>query len=222
MKKRRRKIISLIATALALLLLFEFLPLSRTDPRRFDADAVARADALMWRDYYEKRRLSLFMRLTALLHEQYGLSWGESFYAAVEASRAAFVFKGGHSRADYEKALPGIERFYRVINRRSVSPLDAERVARLELEWWIVHRERESYPPDALKNALAAETAELYSVPQAQVMEYAELRARAMLLRDDTAERSGTVEADWAEIERLLHDSWRSLYRAVNAPQIQS
>jgi hypothetical protein len=30
----------------------------------------------------------------------------------VQAARAAFVFKGGHNRQDYEKALPYLVSFY--------------------------------------------------------------------------------------------------------------
>jgi hypothetical protein len=41
------------------------------------------------------------------------------------------------------------------------------------------------------------------------------LRAEAMTIRDTKAEAGGLTEADWARINELLKESWRSLAQAV-------
>jgi hypothetical protein len=37
-----------------------------------------------------------------------------------------------------------------------------------------------------------------------------------MEIRDRQAEHGGVNEEDWRRIDELLHQSWRSLWRAVN------
>ena len=84
----------------------------RTEMRRFDPDEVARLETAMWRSYYSRERLKLFRELSELLRTQYRLPLWRSNAVAYHAARAAFVFKDGRSRADYEKALPDLVQFY--------------------------------------------------------------------------------------------------------------
>ena len=187
-----------------------------TSLRRFNADEVARLETAMWRSYYDQQRLRLFNQLAELLRTQYRLPFLRSNRVAYQAARAAFVFKQGHSRADYEKALPNLISFYSAVRRVSDVPFDVDRAARLELEWWIVHRERARHAPGELERALAELPAEVYRVPSDRLMEHARLRAEAMIIRDTKAEAGGVTEADWARIDELLRASWQSLLRAVN------
>jgi len=85
----------------------------------------------------------------------------------------------------------------------------------LELEWWIVHRNRASVPAGSLDRALAELPAEIYQMPPGQFMEHARYRAEAMTIRDDKADQGTVSEEDWARIDTLLHQSWRSLWEAV-------
>ncbi len=189
---------------------------SRTSLRDFDADEVARLDTAMWRSYYSRQRAQLFAQLGELLRTQYRLPFWRSNAVAYRAAKAAFVFKDGHSRADYERALPDLVSFYNSIRSVSDTDFDPERAARLELEWWIVHRERKQHPAGDLERALADLEAELYRVPAERLMEHARLRAEAMEIRDTKAEQGGVTEEDWKKIDELLHQSWRSLHAAVN------
>ena len=187
-----------------------------TKMRSFDPDEVARLETAMWRSYYDKQKLRLYTQLTELLQTQYNLPFVRSNTVAYQASRAAFVFKDGHNRAEYEKALPYLVNFYAAIRKVSDIPFDVNRAAELELEWWIVHRERKSHAPGDLDRALAELPAEIYAIPAARLMEHARLRAEAMTIRDTKAEAGGVTEADWAKIDELLHASWRSLSQVVN------
>lgn len=186
-----------------------------TRMREFDPDEVARLETAMWRSYYEKQQVRLFNQLTELLRTQYHMPLVRSNQVAYYAANAAFVFKQGRERQDYEKALPDLIRFYTEIRKLSDIPFDVDRVARLELEWWIIHRERAEHQPVDLEKALAELQAEIYRVPVERMMEHGRLRAEAMTIRDTKAEAGGVSEADWAKINELLKESWRSLAQAV-------
>jgi hypothetical protein len=188
-----------------------------THMRQFDPDEIARLETAMWRSYYSRERVKLFTELSELLRTQYNLPYVRSNKVAYSAAKAAFVFKDGRSRADYEKALPDLRSFYTEIQKVSDVKFDVERAAQLELEWWIIHRERKSHKPGDLDRSLADLPAELYGIPAERLMEHARLRAEAMTIRDDKAEAGGVTEEDWAKIDQLLHASWRSLWEAVNS-----
>ena len=188
-----------------------------TKMREFDPDEVARLETAMWRSYYEKQQVRLFNQLTELLRTQYHMPLVRSNQVAYYAAKAAFVFKKGRERNDYEKALPDLIKFYAEIRKLSDIPFDVDRVARLELEWWIIHRQRAEHKPGDLEKALAELQAEIYRVPLERMIEHGRLRAEAMTIRDSNAEAGGVSEADWAKINELLKESWGSLAKAVKS-----
>lgn len=183
--------------------------------KEFDPDEVARLETDMWRCYYDKRQVRLFFELAELLRKQYNMPLIRSNRVAYYAAKAAFVFKRGKDRPDYEKALPDLIAFYKAVREVSDVPFDVDQVARWELEWWIIHRQRAQHPAGDLARSLAELQAEIYHVPVEKLMEHGRLRAEAMTIRDDKAEAGGVTEADWAKIGELLRGSWRSLSQAV-------
>jgi hypothetical protein len=186
------------------------------DIRHFDPEEVARLDMEMWRSYYAKHRLKLFNQLVHLLRRQYHMPVLRSYVVGFHAAKAAFLFKRGARRNDYERALPDLVAYYRAILNDSHAGFDAERAAALELEWWIVHRERLRYPDGELDRALANLAAEVYRLPAHLFDEHARCRAEAMIIRDDAAERGRVTELEWKRIYDLLSLSWHSLWHAVN------
>jgi hypothetical protein len=195
---------------------------ARVDIRAFDPDEVARLETAMWRSYYDRRRLPLFGQLFALLRSQFHLPPGRSLALAYLAARAAAVFQVGRGRADYQRALPYLERYYAAILAVSRTPFDVAEVARLELDWWVVHREAAETdgPRDDLERALAALAAELYQVPAERLGVHAERRAEAMTLRDRRSREPGGVTGpDWERIEAILRLSWRSLAAELRAAE---
>lgn len=218
--RTRKVLLRIIVVVLALLIcgvLYDLYVPRTTHLREFDADEVARLETAMWRSYYEKQRLRLFRQLAELLRTQYRMPPVRSNLVAYYAANAAFVFKGGKERADYEKALPDLVKFYTAIRRMSDIPFDVDRAARLELDWWIIHRQRARHAPGDLAKALAELQAEIYRVPVDRLMEHGRLRADAMTIRDTKAEAGGVTEEDWARIDQLLHESWRLLATAVKS-----
>src|SRR5436853_462395 len=99
----------------------------RTTLRDFDPDEVARLETEMWRSYYSRQRVRLFNEMSELLRTQYRLPLWRSNAVAYRAAKAAFVFKDGHSRADYERALPNLVSFYESIREVSDTDFDPQR-----------------------------------------------------------------------------------------------
>jgi hypothetical protein len=220
------RFLALAAVALALIWAgIDLLAPRSTDIRSFDAGEVARLETAMWRSYYSRERLRLFTQLAELLRTQYHLPPLSSNVAAYHATRAAFTFKRGSTRVEYERALPNLVSFYTAIRRVSNVPFDVEQAARLELEWWIVHRERspdQAPEEEKLVRALGELQAEIYRVPVEQVAEHARFRAEAMTIRDTKAFGGEVLEEDWQEIEARLLASWQALSRAVHGESTAS
>jgi len=186
-----------------------------SDLRSFDSKEVARLETAMWRSYYERHQVRLFLQLTELLRTQYHVPFLRSNLLAYSAAKAAFVFKDGKDRADYERALPDVANYYEGIQAISTTPFDVKEVSRLELEWWIIHREREKYGVDALTRSLAELQAAIFELPADRFMEHGRLRAEAMVLRDIRWESEEMNQADWHAIEILLQRSWQDLWMQV-------
>src|SRR5438552_2611926 len=206
----RKVIVRVIALILALIIcgvLYDLFFPRTTHMREFDPDEVARLETAMWRSYYEKQRLRLFNQMAELLRTQYHMTPVKSNLVAYYAANAAFVFKEGKQRSDYEKALPDLIKFYNYLHNMSDIDFDVDKVSKLELKWWIIHRERENHAPGDLARALAELQAAIYNLPVERVMEHGRLRAEAMTIRDTKAEQGGVTETDWAKINDLLRRS---------------
>jgi len=209
-----KKWVLILLAGLVVWVLFDLYRPAKTDFRRFDPVEIGRLDAAMWRSYYEKRPLRLFFQLAQSLRTQFHAPFWRSYALAYRAAKAAFVFKDGKTRTDYARALPDLQQFYGGLNRLSERPFDANAVARDELEWWIIRRERDRHPPAEWEILLANEAAELYHLPTERFREHARLRVEAMLQRDRLD--STITETDWARLDHLLRESWQALHKAVN------
>src|SRR4051794_17094289 len=110
--KRKLKIALRIVAVVTVLLmggvLFDLYYPRTAKLREFDPDEVARLETAMWRSYYDKQHLKLFNQLSELLRTQYHMPLVRSNEVAYYAANAAFVFKQGSKRSDYDKALPDL------------------------------------------------------------------------------------------------------------------
>ncbi len=181
--------------------------------RQFDPAAVARLETAMWRSYYDKNPVLLFWQLSGGLRQQFHAPFWRSFGLGFQATKAAFVFKRGQSNADYQQALPELETYYTNIQNLTTEPFTVPDMAREELNWWIVHRQRDRYSYAQLGNALDTTAAVLYRQPASSFTSYGQLRAEAMRLCDEAGR--GATEADWQRIERVLNQAWGELHRVV-------
>lgn len=182
--------------------------------RRFDPSEVARLETVMWRSYYDRNAPLLFWQLAGGLRSQFHAPFWRSFGLAYQATKAAFVFKQGMADADYARALPILVDYYGAIQKLTTERFDVPNVAYLELNWWVIHRQRDRYSYDDLARALNETAGALYSQPASRFVRYGRLRADAMR-RCDEAGRQAT-EADWQRIEAELTAAWGELYAVVH------
>ena len=114
------------------------------------------------------------------MRKEFHFPFWRSHRIAYYAAKAAFVFKDGKSRSDYDKALPYLKKYYSLNNSISEMAFDADSAAKSELEWWIIRRNREQHPPAEWENWLATTAAIMYHLPADSFREYSHLRVRAV------------------------------------------
>jgi hypothetical protein len=134
-----------------------------------------------------------------------------AYYAGIAAT--SYRIRKGHE--NFSTVQRNIEKFYALISDNSTEPFDYRKAAKIELEWWNIHRYPERYKK-TLEVSLAEGMAVIYNGKSKDFLEYGLLRAQAMLLRDEMGDVQRT-EPDWNKIESLLLDSWRSMHEAVQA-----
>jgi hypothetical protein len=189
--------------------------------RSFDPVAVGKAEAELWRAYYERRKFDLAIELALGNHRAFGLSPYASVRSSASATRAARQFQRSRSRAEAQAALAPLTEHFRILAAATNASIDPARAARLELEWWQLRRE--NVGPEGYAPAVAAATAYLYGLPPERLARYAALRVEAMDLRDAKGDAIG--EEDWARITALLVEAYRALGAelhggpAANPPQ---
>src|SRR6185295_12589551 len=122
--RRAFLVILVLAAAIAAWIAADLYRPYKVDIRAFDADEVARLDTAMWRSYYGRQRLKLFKELGDVLDSQFHFPFWRRQLVAFHAAKAAFVFKDGKAREDYEKALPDLEKFYSEIHDVSSTDFD--------------------------------------------------------------------------------------------------
>jgi len=186
----------------------------QTNIKKFDYTEVARLDGEMWRSYYEKKKLKLFFQSSELMRKQFSVPFWRSQTMAFHAAKAAFTFKDGRSRADYDKALPDLIKYYSAINDISDSSFNVNEAARLELEWWVIRRYRNEHPPAEWENCLAHNAEIVYHLPAGKFVSFAHLRVQAMLMRD--GKENAITENDWLQIHNLLEQAWKSFSEALH------
>jgi len=112
--------------------------LARPDMTRFDPDAMGRAEAAMWRDYYHGHWLSLGVRTAGLARRQYGFSWSDSARASFHAARAALRFR---QRTDDPRCFPALVAYYDILAPAMPAGFSSAQAADLELRWWTERRQ---------------------------------------------------------------------------------
>jgi len=180
------------------------------DLRDLNAQSVGELDADMWRSYYNHEFFKLFVQLLRLIKLQLGLNWFLTIRLAYYAAWAAADYRiRKHKGVNNARVLRNLSKFYRLIARHSAEPFDYERVAKLELEWWDVHRKSYKNNPK-LERALAEAAAALYNVDAARLKEYAHYRAEAMILPRHEGDDSSN-QTDWAKVTELTVKAWQVL-----------
>ena len=132
------------------------------------------------------------------------------------------VHRAPYPDNDPDGARRAMERFYALVKRRHQDPLDPALAARLEVNWWRVHREHQhtddrSVDERPLIEALAELYSYVYDVPADRVLVAAEQRAVAMRYSDQWVSGGCKVDSPLVALERAaLVRSYAGLLAGVH------
>jgi hypothetical protein len=186
-------------------------PRALFDPRR-----LARFEKDNYVAYYQKDWLKLLHVSVYMVKEAFGLNWAQAAYGAYLIAKAEIAFAPVPNN-DLPTAEKFMRQFFAFINRVHHENLDIDKMAKLEIEWWKVHRELFANPDnERLVDVLARYWAEAYHVPVDRVREAARLRALGMLYSDQWV-RSGKAASSplLDKEESALLESYVTLKKAV-------
>lgn len=191
--------------------------------RSFDPRAVGALECRAWVTYYRREWRAFLFCAVRLVRHTFGLSWSATLVGAWWVLRANQVW------APYPDNRPELARrymcrFYELVAGSSAEPFDPTEAARLEVDWWRVHREIQRGPgpvdPAAVEQlvaALQALYAYTYGTPPATVRLAAQERAAAMRLSDEWVRGGANPASPNVPRERAaLVRSYAALLAAVH------
>lgn len=152
--------------------------------RNFDPRKVAYYEKENYVAYYEKEWLKLLRVSIRLVEESFALSLRQAIYSAYLVARAEIAF-APFPENDIPLAEAYMMRFYQFIKNVHHEDFDVPRAAKLEVNWWIVHRKLFGNAENQeLVEAIEKLYAESYGLEPSKVHEAAQLRAKGMLYSD--------------------------------------
>jgi hypothetical protein len=195
---------------------------SRPAPHRsFDPRRVGMLETRAWVTYYRREWWTFLRSAVGLTRHTFGLPWPQTLRAAWLVLRANQLWAPFPDN-DPEAARRTMERFYRLVKHEHAESFDPATAARLEVNWWRVHREHQHAGAEddhELIAALGALYAYVYATPETTVRLAAEQRALAMRhsdrwVRDGCHRDAPAIDA----IQGALIRSYAALLAAVYRP----
>ena len=155
--------------------------------RSFDPLRVADLESRAWVGYYRRDWLGVLRAYIGLIRTGFGMDWVRTLHGAWLVLRANQLWAPADNNPDGARRC--MRRFYGLLRISYGEPRNVAEAARLEVDWWRVHRERQhaaGHPDgdDELVEALVRLYAFLYREPEAAVRPAAVYRTEAMDLSD--------------------------------------
>jgi hypothetical protein len=174
--------------------------------RSFNPAQIADMEYRAWVAYYRREWLRLLVASVGLVHAGFGMDWLRTLHGAWLVLRANQLWAPAPDN-DPDGARRCMRRFYGLVRLAYGEPQDVAEAARLEVDWWRAHRERQRTPTrtdsaeaetaeaetasdeagptgDELVDALTRLYAFLYREPEPEVRPAAAHRACAMDISD--------------------------------------
>jgi hypothetical protein len=155
--------------------------------RSFDPVLVGRLECALWMAYYRRRWPQFLVLSVRVVHDAFRMDWTRTLHGAWLVLRANQLWAPADN--DPDGARRCMRRFYALLRIAHGEPANPARAARLEVEWWRVHRahQRGELDGDAwpLVTALSQLYSEVYGRPEAAMRAAALHRARAMDVSDE-------------------------------------
>jgi hypothetical protein len=195
--------------------------------RSFDPARIAGLEYRAWLAYYRRDWLRLLAASVALVQAGFGMNWLRTLHGAWLVLRANQLWAPAPVN-DPDGARRCMRRFYGLVRLSYGEPRDVAEAARLEVDWWRAHRERQRQPADAmaapagplsseLVEALTRLYAFLYREPEPEVRPAAIYRAQAMEISDQWNTEGGYADSPLLPLEHAaLVRSYAALLAAVH------
>lgn len=184
----------------------------------FNATRIARLETTAWLAYYRHEWPRVLAASYGLVREAFNLTFLGTLLGAWCVFRANVVW-APYPHNDPDRARQYMRRVYAMSQRRSTLGFDPTEAARLEVEWWRVHRATQhgdARSSDELVEAVARLYAYIYGIDVEPVRESGRLRAEAMDICDKWVAQGCEMHSVLVPLmgNRLLR-SYRSLQAAV-------
>jgi hypothetical protein len=187
-------------------------------PRHLDPGHLADLECAAWIAYYRRRWFRLLAAAVGLLRGGLGMSWPRTARAAWFALRAIQLWAPIPGN-DPDGARRYMRRFYGLVKATHGRPCDPDESARLEVEWWRVHRVVQLAAPEAwseLVHALARCYSSVFGVAESAVRTAAFHRCQAMVISDQWVAEGRRQDSKLLALERAaLAESYAALLTAV-------
>lgn len=150
----------------------------------FDPARVARFERENYQAYYGRRWVDLLRASVSLVREAFGLGLIDGVRGAYLVARAEMAFAPVRDN-DVPRAVAYMRRFYGLLNARLGTTIDVDRAARLDVNWWQVHRDHfADADTGPLTQALAEWMGVVYELAPERLMTSARWRAAGILCSD--------------------------------------
>lgn len=190
--------------------------------RDFDPRAVGRRECGAWVAYYRRQWARFLLYAVGMVRSGFSMSWPRTLRGAWLVLRANQLWAPAEGN-DPDGARRCMRRFYELVIRTHREPFDPIEAARLEVEWWRVHRESQRNLPSSadpeLTEALTALYAHVYRIKPESVRLAAAERAEAMAISDRwVAAGTDPRSSDLITERGALVRSYAALLAAVHNP----
>jgi hypothetical protein len=187
--------------------------------RSFSPVMVGRLECAVWMAYYQRRWPQFLVLSVRLVRAAFQMNWTRTLHGAWLVLRANQLWAPADN--DPDGARRCMSRFYALLRLAHGEPADPARAARLEVDWWAVHRAHQhgqhADGASSLVTALARLYAEVYGGAEAGLRAAAWHRARAMDISDEWVAQGCDPASPLPAAERaLLVRSYAELLAAVH------
>jgi hypothetical protein len=190
---------------------------SNSKMRDIDPRKIAYYEKENWAAYYQKQWLRLMRVSVGMVKSAFVVSTWQAIRGAYLVGRAE-IAAAPFPDNDVPLAEAYMRRFYALIKQIHGEAFDPAETARLDVNWWVVHRRLFGQSENQeLIDALADLYAAVYSVDRALVYQAAYHRAQAMIYSDRWVNDGRTEPSPLLEqVESELYLSYTALRDAVS------
>ena len=189
--------------------------------RSFDPLRVGDLEYRMWVSYYRRQWVRVLLGAFRLAWLGFGADWLLILQSAALLLRAVILWAPFPDN-DADGARACMSEIYGLVRHRFGEPVDPAQAAKLEVNWWTVHRERQYAPESAeLFHKLVEAVTHLYcclfSELEAAVRPAAVFRVQAMDLSDQWVREGCQPDSPLLPLERAtLVRAYAALLAAVH------